>query len=63
MQAVMYIITGLFAGAYLADYGRQILDWLKSLPPDVAAKGFEALSLVGVAAVIGAIVYMFLRKR
>jgi hypothetical protein len=63
MQAIMYVVTGLFAGAYLADYGRQILDWLKSLPPEAAAKGFEALSLIGVAAVIGAIVYMFLRKR
>jgi hypothetical protein len=63
MQAVMYIITGLFAGAYIADYGRQLLDWLRSLPPDVAMKGFEALSLVGVAAVIGALAYMFLRVR
>ena len=63
MQAIMYVITGIFAGAYLADYGRQLLDWLKSLPPETAAKGFEALSLIGVAAVIGAIVYMFLRKR
>jgi hypothetical protein len=62
-QAIMYVLTGLFAGAYIADYGRQILDWLRSLPPDVAAKGFEALSLVGVAAIIGAIVYVFLRKR
>jgi hypothetical protein len=62
-QALMYVITGLFAGAYLADYGRQILDWLKSLPPETAAKGFEALSVIGAAAVIGAIVYMFLRKR
>jgi hypothetical protein len=63
MQAIMYVITGLFAGAYLADYGRQILDWLKSLPPETAAKGFETLSIIGVAAIIGAIVYMFLRKR
>ncbi|MCC6004500.1 MAG: hypothetical protein LM590_09185 [Thermofilum sp.] len=63
MQAIMYVLTGLFAGAYVAEYGRQILDWLRSLPPETAAKGFEALSILGVAAVIGAIVYMFLRKR
>jgi hypothetical protein len=62
-QALLYVITGLFAGAYMADYGRQLLDWLRSLPPEVAAKGFEALSVIGVAAVIGAIAYLFLRKR
>ena len=63
MQAIMYVLTGLFAGAYIADYGRQLLDWLKGLPPEVAAKGFEALSLVGVAAIIGTLVFLFLRKR
>jgi hypothetical protein len=63
MQALMYILTGLFAGAYVADYGRQLLDWIKSLPPEAAAKGFETLSIIGVAAIIGAIVFTFLRKR
>jgi hypothetical protein len=63
MQAMMYVLTGVFAGAYLGAFLGQLLDWLRSLPPDVAAKGFEALSIIGVAAIIGVIAYLFLRKR
>jgi len=62
-QALMYIVTGVFAGAYMAEYGRQFLDWLRSLPPEVAAKGFEALSVISVVALVGVIVYVFARRR
>lgn len=63
MQIISYVLMGVFAGAYLSEYGRQILEWLRSLPPEVALKGFETLQIVAIGAIIAAIAYIFMRKR
>ena len=57
-------IAGLFAGTYLYDLTQKFFAWLKSLPPDVAAKGFATISMITqLAVVIGLIAFVFYKRK
>ena len=56
--------AALFAGAYLKYLADGILDWLRSLPPDVAAKGFSTLGMLSQAAmIVGLLAFFWWQRR
>jgi hypothetical protein len=58
-QLIAYILLGVFVGISLDQYGQRVLEWLKTLPPNVVEKAFETLNMIGIVAIIG-IVFAFL---
>jgi hypothetical protein len=58
-QLIAYVLLGIFLGMTLDQYGQRILEWLKTLPPNVVEKAFETLNTVAIVAIIG-IIFAFL---
>ncbi|MCI4410013.1 MAG: hypothetical protein JHC26_13055 [Thermofilum sp.] len=58
-QLIAYILMGIFLGMTLDQYGNKVLEWLKTLPPNVVEKAFETLNMVAIVGIVG-IVFAFL---
>ncbi|MCI4407607.1 MAG: hypothetical protein JHC26_00820 [Thermofilum sp.] len=58
-QLIAYVLMGIFLGMTLDQYGNKVLEWLKTLPPNVVEKAFETLNIIAVIGIIG-IVFGFL---
>ena len=64
LQYILYIGIGIFAGMYFNSFVQQFFEWLRSLPPEVAEKGFETINMIGtIAMVVGVIAFTFYRLK
>ena len=64
LQYILYIGIGIFAGMYLNSFIERFFEWLRSLPPDIAAEGFKTINTIGtIAMIVGVIAFTFYRLK